>query len=149
MKNLILTFILSISLISCNDNDYEVFTPVNIIPVLVGKGSLSGSEGIPAQNLVFTESNSWNSTLALIDPFRIDSMFTDTNVNFSTHMVIATFDDLYLNLGHSIEITNITEYETHIAVTITKFGGGTLLSAEEQPFHIVKIPITNKPIVFE
>ena len=148
MKKLILMFILCISLFSCSTND-DVFTPVNIVPILVGKGSLGSSNSIPAQNVVFTESNSWNSTLALIDPIYIQTLFTDTNVNFNTHMVIATFDVVYLSYGHQIGISNITEYENYIAVKVIKFGGPSSLSAVVKPFYIVKIPKSTKPIVFE
>ena len=49
-KNLLLFFTLFI-LFSCSKSN-DTFTPQNIQPILVGKGSLMGSEGISPQNTV-------------------------------------------------------------------------------------------------
>jgi len=164
MKNLIL-FFLAIITISCNDNDDQYatpitptpFTPVTIMAELISKrNSISPSAGISEQKTVYNESTNWNLLLDQIDdyyqPFGIDYMaqyFTETNVDFENYTVIAVFDQVYSNGGHSIDITNITEYEANIVVTVENLQTGNAQSIFTQPYHIVKIPKATKPIVFQ
>ena len=54
--------------------------------------------------------------------------------------VIAIFDRVYGNGGNSIDITNITEFETNIIVTVENLQTGNTSSVVTQPYHIVKIP---------
>ena len=63
--------------------------------------------------------------------------------------IIAVFDKIYGNGGHSIDIIKITENENKVIVTIENILGGDATSIMTQPFHIVKIPKTDKLIIFE
>lgn len=57
---------------------------------------------------------------------------------------------MYGNGGHTIDITNITEFETTIVVTVENLQTGNTSGVfVTQPYHIVKIPKATKPIVFE
>ena len=134
--------------LACSNND-DSFTPQNIVPVLVGKGSLMGSEGINPQNIVINNSTDWNNLLILIDENRLQQLFTQTNIDFSTDQVICVFDNIYTNLGHEVTISNILENENNIIVTIQTSYTPTPIATLEQPFHIVKIPNINKPIIFQ
>jgi hypothetical protein len=78
-----------------------------------------------------------------------ENYFTETNIDFNNFMVIVVIDIGYSNVGHSIDITNIVEYETNIVVTLQNLQTGNEQSVATQPYHIVKIPKTTKPIVFE
>ena len=70
--NKILVLLVAVfSFSSCSNNDDEPFTPVVIESVLVGKGSLRGSEGIVAQNMVFNNSTTWNATIDRLTAHRI------------------------------------------------------------------------------
>ena len=132
-------------IISCTkkDNDFLL-----IDPVLVGKGNLNGSEGIAQQNLIIKNTSDWENLIAQFNDFKVLEL-KDTDINFDTFQLIAVFDQVYGNGGHSIDITRIVEYDANIAVTIEHLETGDDTSVVTQPFHIVKIPLINKPIIFE
>lgn len=160
MKNLILIFLVVFT-IGCNDNDDQLvtpipFTPVTITPTLISKkNNLSASVGIIEQKTIFNESISWNLMLNQIETYYqpnisfLTQFFSETNVDFTNYTVIAVFDKVYGNGGHSIDITNITEYENNIVVTVENLLTGNANSVVTQPYHIVKIPKATKPIVFQ
>ena len=148
MKKLILIFISIFMLISCNNDDNNDDTQ-NVNPTLIGKGNLMGSEGIPSQNIVIDNDVSWNAVISLIDQYRIEQLFTSTNVDFTQDQLIAVFDNTHENEGHTINITDITENNTNIVVTIETSYTPTFLPVMIQPFHIVKIPKSNKPVIFQ
>lgn len=78
-----------------------------------------------------------------------ENNFEETTIDFANFTVIAVFDQVHGNGGHSIDITNITEYENNIVVTVENLQTGNTSSVGTQPYHIVKIPRNPKPIVFE
>ena len=63
--------------------------------------------------------------------------------------VIAVFDKLHNNGGWSIDVINIIENENSLNVNIDNLQNGNLTQIVIQPFHIIKIPRTNKKIVFK
>ncbi|RTL13763.1 MAG: protease complex subunit PrcB family protein [Flavobacteriaceae bacterium] len=161
MKNLILLF-LAIITISCNDNDDQPetptpFMPVTITPTLISKHNYGvSSAGISEQQTIYNESTSWNSFLNQIEsyylPLNYDYLaqhFSETTIDFTNYTVIAVFDQVYSNGGHSIDITNITEYENNIVVSVQNLLPGNVSQVASQPYHIVKIPKAKKPIVFQ
>lgn len=165
MKNLFL-FFLAIITISCNDNDDQYvtpitptpFTPVTITTSLISKhnNGVSSSAGISEQKTIYNESTNWNLLLNQIESYYLPlgdnylaQHFSETNVDFTNYTVIAVFDKVYGNGGHSIDITNITEYENNIIVTVENLLTGNANSVVTQPYHIVKIPKATKPIVFQ
>ncbi len=161
MKNLILIFF-SFILLSCNKDDDVApivtppFVPVVIEPILISKRNINPSVNIDQQKTVINTILEWNTLLNQIDifyqPFGIDfttQNFTETTVDFTNYTVIAIFDRVYGNGGNSIDITNITEFETNIIVTFENLQTGNTSSVITQPYHIVKIPKATKPIVFE
>ena len=161
MKNLILIFF-SFILLSCNNDDDVApvvtppFVPVVIEPILISKRNINPSVNIDQQKTVINTILEWNTLLNQIDifyqPFGIDfttQNFTETTVDFTNYTVIAIFDRVYGNGGNSIDITNITEFETNIIVTVENLQTGNTSSVITQPYHIVKIPKATKPIVFE
>lgn len=161
MKKTILILV-SIIFIGCNSNEDEPnsipFVPITISPLNVGKGDLNGSEEVNQQNINIDNNTDWSNLKNQIDAQYItmglgnyftDNIFTETNIDFQNFTLIAAFDQIYGNGGHSIDIINIVEYETNIVVTVQNLQTGNLTTVMTQPFHIVKIPITTKPIVFE
>lgn len=145
MKSIILFASIILSITSCTNQDSE---NIQIKPILIGKGDLNGSEGINHQNIVIKNSNDWNNLLAQLSSYTV-SIFTETNIDFDNYQIIAVFDKVYGNGGHSVDIVKITENESNIVVTIKNLQTGGVNSVITQPFHIVKIPITNKSIIFE
>lgn len=155
MKKIFL-YILIILNFSCTDNDDTIrltpFVPITITPSLIGKGNLRGSgfENIPQQNTIILNNVEWDQLKAQMDSFNVVSTnFSETNIDFNNYLIIAVFDQIYGNNGHSIDITNIVEYENNIVVTVENLQTGNSQSTITQPYHIVKIPKTTKPIVFE
>ncbi|ESU27121.1 hypothetical protein FLJC2902T_22290 [Flavobacterium limnosediminis JC2902] len=160
MKKIVVCFLLVLNF-GCTDNDDnelspEPFTPVAITPTLIGKNNLNGSEGISQQTTVITNETDWNTFKNEIDsyyqPFGInytEDYFSETTIDFTSYTVIVIFDQVYGNGGHTIDITDITEYEETIIVTVENLQTGNATSIMTQPYHIVKIPLAAKPIVFE
>ena len=157
MKKIIL-IIVSVFFIGCNNEDEPnviAFEPIIVSPNLIVKKNLNGSEGLTEQNLVINNTNDWTNFKNQIDTyyqqFSINysqQYFTETTIDFNSFIVIVVIDQIYGNGGHSIDITNITEFETNIVVTIENLQTGNTSSVVTQPYHIVKIPKTSKPIVF-
>ena len=152
-KNLILIFIVNSSLLSCSNNDDEPFTPINIEFEVVGSGNLTApvSVDISPGNYVINNQNDWNILLNKMNSINSDTTasFTTTTINFQTHIIIAVFDELRGNPGWLIEIESIVENENNIVVDVINLNPGSIQSEMRQPYQIVRIPITNKPIVFE
>jgi hypothetical protein len=159
MRNLFL-FLVSFSILGCNNDDEQIPTPypVTITSTLIGKGDLNGSEGVLEENTVINNEINWNNLKNQIDAqyiaiglgnYYTENNFEETTIDFDNFTVIAIFDQIYGNGGHSIDITDITENENNIIVTAENLQPGNVSSVMTQPFHIVKIPKATKPIVFE
>lgn len=150
MKKLLLLLLIPILFFnySCTDKDenIESKTPINL--QLIGKGELIGNS-LPQQNLVITNSAQWTTLLNTLDANNnVSGGFTETNINFNQYMVIAVFDQTYLNGGHSIDIVAANETAANLEVDIEKLLQGNATSIVTQPYHIVKIPKIAKPVIF-
>ena len=148
MKSIFLIFISFFMLLSCSNSD-DSFTPQNITPILIGKGSLMGSEGINPQNLVINNQQDWNNIINLIDQFRLNNFTETTNVDFNTYQLIAVFDEVYGSPTYQINISSIVENLNNITVTVEKIYKPSIASVMTQEFHIVKIPKSSKPVIFQ
>ena len=116
--------------------------------VLIGKGNLSGDEGIIKQNLIITRQEDWENlktTMNLVN--NVTDSFAD--IDFSRYQIIALFDEIKLGECWTIDITDIIEDTDSIVVTYTNIGIGDSSLDIIQPCHIVKIPISDKQIVFQ
>jgi hypothetical protein len=134
---------------SCSQTD-EDLNPINF--TAIGQNNLfgSGRENIIQQNLIISDSNTWNELMTKINSVNNNSEgFTETNIDFANFMVIAVFDKVYGNGGHSIDIIKITENENKVIVTIDNVLKGDATSVMTQPYQIVKIRKTDKLIIFE
>jgi hypothetical protein len=121
--------------------------PVEIAPVLIGKGELSSSEGITKQNRVITTVEEWNELKTAMRD-RANTL-KESDIDFSAYQVIAIFDEVHGNGGWSIDITGIIEYSDKIVVGVTNQQTGNATRVITQPYHIVRIPVSAKEIVFE
>lgn len=149
MKTLILSAVLFLTL-SCSNNDANITaSSQTIIPVLIGKGSLMGSENIPQQNIVISNTANWNLILNSIDAFRLAQFAETTNVDFANFQLIAVFDKVYPSPTYEFNIVSIVENSTNIVVTVQKTLKQSIATIVDQKFHIVKIPKSTKPVVFQ
>jgi len=152
-KKMTFIFMVYSTLLSCNNNDDEPFTPVNIEFEVIGSGMMrgAGSEDILPGNYIINNQNDWLVLLNKMNSFDTNTTndFSTININFQTHIIIAVFDELRGNPGWIIEIESIIENENNIVVDVINLNPGSIQSAMRQPYQIIRIPITNKPIVFE
>ena len=151
MKKNILIILLSIFVLSCSsDDDNSEMT--NIESTLIAKDNLygNGAEGITQRNLIISDQTAWNDLIAQMNSVNIVSdNFTETDINFSEYKIIAVFDEIKRNGGHSLELDIISNSE-NIIVNITDLAPeGDATTVITQPFHIVKILNSDLPIIFE
>jgi len=143
--------ILSILALSCNEAD-DNSNSVTIESTLIAKDNLygGGNEGIIEQNLVISDQATWDALMTQMNSVNnVTNTFTETVIDFSEYKIIAVFDAIKANAGHSIELY-ITSNSESIFVNVTDLTpGGNAATVITQPFHIVKIQATNLPIVFE
>ncbi len=150
MKTLILSLVFFLTL-SCNNNDdnqsaTNVATPIT--PTLIGKNSIS-NPSTPLQNILITNQSQWNALLTSMNAVNnVSTNFTETNINFSNYDVVAVFRNPISNSASTVDITGIDENQTNRVVSVQNLTNG-ISSDIAQPFHIVKIPKSTKPVVFQ
>lgn len=146
MKTLFLTFILLITLNGCSsDNSSDPFVPVTITPVLIGKG-FKFSEVTPGNSVISTQSD-WDAFL--ISMSSVSSSFINTDVDFNLYEVIAIVDIERPDTGYSVNIDTVVENENNITVDFSVLNSGDGFTVMGQPYHIVKIPKSSKPVIFQ
>ncbi|WP_339752008.1 hypothetical protein [uncultured Winogradskyella sp.] len=152
MRTLLLLLML-IFVVSCNNDDDNnpEFQPTEIAFTEVGRGSLlgNGDEGISESILLINTDTDWQNLMTQMNiNGNTTAGFSETDIDFETYSIIAVFLDVKLTSWY-LEITNIIENETNITVTIDEYQPIIFLNSITQPFHIVKIPKTDKPIVLD
>ena len=124
-----------------------------IDPIQIGHGCLygNGAENVPKQNTVITTRTEWETLLtAMCSVNDITYELSETEIDFTKYRVIAAVDAVRPSSGWSIDITDITEYADNIVVTCTNLeANGAALTVMTQPYHIVKIPTSDKAVVFQ
>jgi hypothetical protein len=124
--------------------------PKTITPFVINQDPLGlRNGGILQQNVVIKDSVAWNTLLDTIRSIDNDcaKLLTFVPIDFSTHQVIAVFDEVH-NYGHwYTEIADIKEYCFYIVVTYRTWQVESY-SSFRQPFDVVRIPASNKQIVF-
>lgn len=63
-------------------------------------------------------------------------------------MVIIVIDAVYPNGGHSVDIMTVDENPQNIEIDVEKLLQGNVTTVVTQPYHIVKIPKIQKPVIF-
>jgi len=117
-----------------------------ITPIQIAKGM---SSSLPAQYLVITNVTDWNSFKAAMG-YAVNN-FTEKEIDFSQYEVIVVIDQMRSNGCWDMNITRVTEYANYIDITVTiKMPGIGSMCPQVivQPYHIIKIPASNKNIAF-
>lgn len=152
MKNIFLIAILSMVLMSCSSDDNESFSTQNIEFTTIGQGSLSGSLENPEvseQNIVITNQNDWAELISQMDSVNNQSNnFTEIDVDFDIYQVVVVIDEVR-PVVFTLNILNVVENETNINVIFISEEANFDGAITSQPYHIVKIPKSGKPVVFE
>lgn len=148
MKSLILS-VFAFFILSCdNDTSSNSTTLTPITPVLIGKSSFSFSSA-PLQNTIINNQTQWNSLLTTMNSVNnVSDNFTEQNIDFNNFDVVAVFSNTILNSSSTVDITNIEENQTNRLVTVQNLTDG-ISGDVAQPFHIVKIPKSTKPVLFQ
>ena len=151
MKKNVLIILLSIFVLSCNSDD-DNSGMVNIESTLIAKNNLfgNGDEGIIEQNLIISDQTAWNDLMTQMNSVNnVTDNFTETDIDFSEYKILAVFDEIKGNGGHSLEL-NIMSNSENIIVNVTDLAPeGNITTVITQPFHIVKILNSDLPIIFE
>ena len=129
-----------------NDND-SIYQPTKIIFTEIGQGFTELNDNL-AQNLIITTETEWNILMDNLPSEFVDN-FNEININFNEFIIIAVITENQPNTGYSVSVNEIIENKNSINVFSEIHYIGSGYAAIVQPFHIVKIPSTNKEIVFE
>lgn len=146
MKKLLLLILPLFVLTACSNDDNSNATSEEINFSTVGKNALNGNGNILQSNLVFNNQADWNNFLTQLDEINnVSATFNETEINFTAFTVIAVIDEIKtsgseINIVTAVESTNTITISSELTMYST-----TVIS---QPFHIIKIPKTNKQIIF-
>ncbi len=151
MKKSLILLVFSLLVMSCSSDDTET-TTTTIETTLIGKGNLYGSssQGVDEQNLVINNQTDWDALITLLDAANNTSdSFTETDIDFTTFTVLVAIDQVRGNGGHVLDIA-VSANPENVVVTVTDLvPQGNATTVITQPYHIVKIPKTTLPIVFQ
>ena len=126
--------------------------PQTINSILIAQGELfgNGQEGIAKQNFVIKTQENWEKLIKAMNTVNnVSRNFTETDIDFSKYQIIAVFDNVRGLGGCCFKITNITEYADKIVVDVYNATPEVGWTAMNQPYHIVKIPVSGKQVVFQ
>jgi hypothetical protein len=150
-SNILVNFLYFFLLVSCSNNEQNNRT-TPITPTVIGYGELygNGEENISQQNTIITNSTDWNNLKAQMNTVNnATTGFNETGIDFETCKIIATFDQIRSNGGYTIDNSTITENTDNIIVTIHQTSPSEVATTViTQPFKIIRIPISPKPIIF-
>lgn len=152
MKKIVFLLLCSVFFIlnSCQDDEQNAVAPVPINFSLIGKGNFYGGTYVTPQNSVITNTADWNNFLAQADATNnVSGSFTETNINFNQFMILVAVDQVQNSGGHSIDIMTAVEHPLNITVEVDKLLIGDATTVITQPYHIVKIQKSTKPVIFQ
>ncbi len=134
---------------SCNIDDDSNFQSAKINFTEIGIGALygNGQEGISESNLIISNTNDWQYLISQMNAVNsVSENFSEINIDFNRYTVIAIFLGVK-GQGWEIRTESVIENEKNIAVSIseTVFANSVI----NQPFSIIKIKRTEKPIIVE
>lgn len=145
---------LTLGLLSC-EKEVISGTPQDTNEMLVhviGQENLYGSssEGFTEENHVINDSVAWNALKAQMNQSNeVTYNFTEQEIDFTQWTVLASFDQVRPNGGHAISYSSVMEDSTHINATIHHVNpNGAATTVITQPYIVVKIQKTTKPVLF-
>ena len=119
---------------------------------LIAEGNLygDGAEGITAQKIVITANEEWQTLISKMNTVNDESKnFSEIKIDFTKYIVIAVFDNIKSNGGHSISLDIDQSTDKIIVHTTYNSPQGMAITIMAQPYIIVKIRKTDLPVVFE
>lgn len=119
---------------------------------VIGQGVLSGSgdEGFCKQFSVIKTEDEWKNLKTKLNSFNnVTDAFTETHIDFSMYQLVFIIDEIKGNGGWTVDITDITENSDEIVVTVSNLKTSDGSNTVTQPFQVMKIPVSDKPVVFK
>lgn len=120
---------------------------IGITNIVGGTLHGNGKEGIDKSNIIITNTADWQNLMTRMNSVNdITERFKETEIDFERYMVIAVFLEVKTS-GWRVEIDKIKEYDNYLTISTKE----QIYETTEitQPFHIIKVPKTNKEIIFE
>src|SRR5690554_94519 len=153
MKKIFLIAILSMVLVNCSSDDNESFSSQNIEFSTIAHYAIPNTpflDNPESQNIIISDSTNWEDFLMNLEYHLGYSIDIDNSVDFETHQIISVFDQIRPTGGFGINVISVAENQNNIIVNLeTSYDDGITFQMPIQPFHIVKIPKSDKPVVFE
>lgn len=141
--------VIAFLMISCEDDEKtKIVKPVEFTTLSQGDLKGNGEEGIVKSKLIVSDNTSFGVLLSKINAVN-DEISPAPAIDFNESVVLAVFDDIKSHGGYSIDITKVSEHEDRLVVEIERLNEGGMLTVITQPYHIVKIPKSTKPIIFK
>lgn len=150
MYKIFSAFILLFAL-NCKSTDNQAKTNQEVL-VEIKKGNLygSGEEGIEKQNLVIDNVSDWQNLLTKMNSVnKVSDGFIETKIDFEKYLIIAVFDDVKTTGGHVVELKIDSKDEEIVVNVESKSPEGMATTVMTQPYCIVRIEKTDKPINFQ
>ncbi len=151
MKNgLTYAVVLTLLLFSCEEKQKteDVMKPVEFSTISQGDLNGNGNEGIEKSKLIITDKKVFTVLLSKMNTVN-EEVSPIPMIDFDKNIVLAVFDEIKSHGGHTIDITKVTEQQDRFVVQIERLHTGGMLTVITQPYHLVVIPKTSKPIIFK
>ncbi len=154
MKKVVLIAIGLVAMLSCETEQTELQQgPVEVVNLASGILDGAGEENIPKQNIVIGDRATWNALLSQMNSVNNETdNFVETEVDFESFLVLASFDEVKETGGFDIQILEATQNSSDLSVVILETQpaeGDIVPMVVTQPYNIVKILRTYTPIIFE
>ena len=118
----------------------------------VGKGALfgGGQEGLLEISDVIRTEKEWLELKAKMNSINIITHdFQDRSLDFENEILLICFDKVRGSGSYEIEFVDVQESKNEIIAFVHKTGPSEMASSVmTQPFHIVKIPMSKKKVLF-
>jgi hypothetical protein len=148
MKTILLSLFFLVTMGCSDSNNERTFTSQDIIPIVIAKGHLGNNMIYSQQNTIISTAAEWQILLENFNTINtnITETFSTTEIDLSNFDIILAIQTR--NSTTTVDVTTIVENADCITVTVENLQLG-ISQDVVHPFHIVKIPKSTKPIVFQ
>ncbi|WP_430613059.1 hypothetical protein [Flavobacterium sp. JP2137] len=126
--------------------------PVNIEFTLIGMGNLlgNGSEGIEAGSLWITGQSEWNDLIEKMNTlYAVSDTFIESDIDFTTFDVIASFDIVRPHTGYVVQVDKITDDSNNRIVQVALRVNNNGFEVPSQPYYLIKMSKSGKTVMFQ
>ncbi|MDR1370478.1 MAG: protease complex subunit PrcB family protein [Dysgonamonadaceae bacterium] len=140
-------FLLSVIFFGCDKEESGPFVPIDISK---GRSNDIGIIEFRNKMMVITTQQEWEELKSQLRKHRInDDNIAVAQPDFSIEQIVVVFGEIYDNGGWTIDITDVKEYADSIVVFVQNLNKGNSTSVVTQPYHLVKIPVSDKKVTFQ